>query len=735
MKSMKKTLLYCLLFILFGAKSQSIDFSNYRPLQSTGIMPSDISKQLSDHYEKRKDDVNNESSEIKKYGSEYALNSSYYLNQILKSGKLLYGDPMSNYVNRVADNLLINQPELKENLRFYVIRVPFVNAFALDPGVIIVTTGLLAQIENEAQLAFVLSHEIIHILKKHSIDLYLTGKKLGRSKDDSNPQMVDSRIYKYHYRSRIHENEADKLGVAQFLSKSEYKLDVIDGVFDVLQFGHLPFDELPDYTKYFENNFYKFPDNLILKETKPISTLVDEDDTLSTHPNIKNRRITMNNYIKEFDGANRKLFIQPKEIFLTIRDIARFETIHAQIIDHDYINASYNIFIMLKAYPENSFLESAMTSCLYGISKYKTNGYSNEIIDSYKDKEGNIQQIFYFFTKLNRKEINILALRYSWIIHQKQPNNEYLTNICKDLMLDLKNQKINLDDFSDVTPSDTLLSENDTTFRANSKYDRIKDSSNQKIKSSPKFTNEFAYLTYAFVDLKTDQNFIKSFNNIKDIDDDTFNYTFLKKSKKGACLGIDSIIVFNPYFMKFDERKKNSIRIITSESKEISITKKTEDIAKKIKLNAPIISSHKFTPNDEAYYNDYCSISSWVEEFNNVNQNFPMIFYQSQYMHDIIQKYNSNYLNLIGIASIIRKKTVNDIFNLIIYSSVVFAIPIVIYELITPTYNSIFSNQLVNINNGEVIFSNYQYFDQNSRHDNINSRIYDSFNQIKSQRK
>lgn len=734
--NIKSTLiLVLLLFVLVVGNSQNIDFANYVPLESSGKMPSDICKQFSEHYQERKENLKNEKSEIKKYGSEYALTSSYYLNQILKSGKLLFGDPLSNYVNQVADNLLKKQPELKEKLKFFVIRVPYVNAFALDPGVIMVTTGLLAQIENEAQLAYVLSHEIIHIVKKHSIDLYLTEKKLNRTEDENSSTMVDSRIYKYHFRSRVHENEADQQGVEQFLSKSDYELNIIEGIFDVLQFGHLPFDELPGFTVNFETDFFHFPEHLKLKEPTLITTKDNEDDTLSTHPNIKNRRVLMNEFIKKFDGANRKLFIQPKETFLKIKDIARFETIHAQILEHDYVTAAYNIYIMLKEFPGNCFLESSMASCLYGISKYKSNGYANDIISSYKEKEGNIQQVTYFFSKISKRDLNVLALRYSWLIHKKQIENQYLTSICKDLMQELKNQKIKIEDFADNLPGDTLTTEKDTTIFENSKYGRIKETQRKKNTYSSKFVDEQAYLAYAFLDLKKDDTFIDAYENIKVLEEEDYTKKRSKSTKKGARLGIDSVIVFNPYFMKFDERKKNSIRIVTSEEKELNITKRAEEIAKKVNINAPFISSHYFSEDEVDYYNDYCSLSSWLDEFYTIDQNFTMVYYQSQFMSDITQKYNSNYLNLIGIATFIRKKDASEVFTLLLYSSTFIALPYVIYKIVTPSYTSIYMNQLININTGEVKFSSMQTFNQNSRKDCINIRLYDSFNQIKTKKK
>jgi predicted Zn-dependent protease len=50
---------------------------------------------------------------------------------------------------------------------FRVLDSPVVNAFALPGGYIYVTRGLLAHLENEAQLAVVLGHEIGHVIGRH----------------------------------------------------------------------------------------------------------------------------------------------------------------------------------------------------------------------------------------------------------------------------------------------------------------------------------------------------------------------------------------------------------------------------------------------------------------------------------------------------------------------------------------------------------------------------------------
>jgi predicted Zn-dependent protease len=53
--------------------------------------------------------------------------------------------------------------------RFGVIRDPTLNAFAMPNGRIYVHTGLLAQVQNESQLATILGHEMTHVSNRHAL--------------------------------------------------------------------------------------------------------------------------------------------------------------------------------------------------------------------------------------------------------------------------------------------------------------------------------------------------------------------------------------------------------------------------------------------------------------------------------------------------------------------------------------------------------------------------------------
>ncbi|HRF38468.1 MAG TPA: M48 family metallopeptidase [Saprospiraceae bacterium] len=86
---------------------------------------------------------------------------------------------LQGYINSVGErvipehqkNLPDNDPN-KLNFRFYVIDNPIPNAFAFPNGMIFVHTGILDVMENEAELAIVLGHEVSHVTHEHGRERY-----------------------------------------------------------------------------------------------------------------------------------------------------------------------------------------------------------------------------------------------------------------------------------------------------------------------------------------------------------------------------------------------------------------------------------------------------------------------------------------------------------------------------------------------------------------------------------
>ncbi len=89
--------------------------------------------------------------------------------QVVQAFGGLYEDPdLQQYINNVGQSLVKVSDRSHIQYHFYIIDSPILNAFALPGGYIYITRGLLADIENEAQLACVLGHEIGHVCARHS---------------------------------------------------------------------------------------------------------------------------------------------------------------------------------------------------------------------------------------------------------------------------------------------------------------------------------------------------------------------------------------------------------------------------------------------------------------------------------------------------------------------------------------------------------------------------------------
>jgi hypothetical protein len=91
-------------------------------------------------------------------------------NKIHGRMKLLAERSVQEYVSHLGDSLIpegANGARQPIEFRFFVVEDPEINAASLPDGTLLINTGLLGVLENEAQLAFVLSHEMAHVLQVH----------------------------------------------------------------------------------------------------------------------------------------------------------------------------------------------------------------------------------------------------------------------------------------------------------------------------------------------------------------------------------------------------------------------------------------------------------------------------------------------------------------------------------------------------------------------------------------
>ncbi len=142
--------------------------------------------------------------------------------------KLLAERTVQEYLSQLGDSLI---PEGAKGtrrpieFRFFVVEDPEINAASLPDGTLLINTGLLGALENEAQLAFVLSHEMAHVLQVHyrreieetrgsRIGLTIAGLAAGAFIGNAGvfmSQIGIASVVNGHQREL--ENQADRLGL------------------------------------------------------------------------------------------------------------------------------------------------------------------------------------------------------------------------------------------------------------------------------------------------------------------------------------------------------------------------------------------------------------------------------------------------------------------------------------------------------------------------------------------
>ena len=163
--------------------------------------------------------------------------------ELLGQRAIYNGPTLQAYVNRVGQRLVASSDDPNSTFTFTVIDSPDINAFAAPGGYIYVNRGLLAYLDNEAELAAVLAHEIGHVTASHhnrrqaasvtnSVVATTTYVLTGSSDLASASTMYGGELISGYGRDM--ELEADGLG-AQTMHQSGYDTDSLLEVIGVLK--------------------------------------------------------------------------------------------------------------------------------------------------------------------------------------------------------------------------------------------------------------------------------------------------------------------------------------------------------------------------------------------------------------------------------------------------------------------------------------------------------------------
>ena len=685
---MKRLLVFSFYFLVsiaatVGFAQQRYDLNDFTGIKSEGLIPADLRKGLGELYSEDKQRVR-DYNDGKLANRDRVLEASYHINRLMSNGRILYGDPITRMVERIADTLLKDYPELRGELRFYTVKSSSVNAFATGQGMIFVTTGLVAQVENESQLAYVISHEIVHYYRKHNMEVLTRRIKTS---DDEAEQMAN--FLMYHNRSREMENEADSLGLRLFYIGSAYDKRVTDGVFDVLQYALLPFDEVPFDTTYFNTPYYHLPSHYFLEEVAAIQSRDDYPDSLSTHPNIKKRRARAGDILSHYQGGRQYVVTTPEE-FAELRTLARFECIRQNLIYAHYTRAFYDCYVLERQYPGNTFLARSKAQALYGIAMYKTYYNTNSIVGDYKKYEGEIQQMYYLFRKLTAQEASLLAMREVWKTMQAHPGDPQLEAMGRDLLVALRD-KHNMSRASFAEKYDTVSTATTEGTQesavTNQKYARIRKKQQQSHIADQS--------RYAFTDFMMQNGDFRRFMD-KSLDG-TMEVSGAGGSRDNATF------LYAPQYIVIENSKDANVKYRKSDRMEQALVGKVREAATAAKMSVvdfsdPAMRNH----TDAEFYNDFVAINEWTNEFWQSKGNVPLSLSTQLLMNDLNQRFGADKLSLNMVVN--GEYNAQGPFYFVVMGAILApSLPIFVYEYLANRETTVTRNLLIDTRKARIM--------------------------------
>ena len=188
------------------------------------------------------------------------------------SGVLYQDADIENYLNQIAKKLHTNSISPEISFQIKVVKDPNLNAFAFPNGVIYIHTGILARMDNEAQLAALLAHEMVHCTHRHSLRALRSIKGRTQAKTATVRKLaqllgITGSIASISGYTRELETEADRVGL-DLAVKANY--------------------DPREVLKLFE----------LLKQEIEIEG-IEEPYFFGTHPNIRQRIENVNNWLAE----------------------------------------------------------------------------------------------------------------------------------------------------------------------------------------------------------------------------------------------------------------------------------------------------------------------------------------------------------------------------------------------------------------------------------------------------
>ena len=419
------------MFTIVLGQSLAVD---YKPIREKKLPASEV-KDVQASFESSLVElkVSNKKAQKDINSSVHELGKSFF--SLDSAGLLMEGDTITDYLMHIVNRVQSANPELAAvKFKVFTWRTDEPNASNWGQGMLFVNLDIVGKFDTEAEMAFILCHEMGHNMRKHVLTrikktaemLYDPAfqkeiqrlKKMEYNSMNASKAVFGKFIARYTEHSRENEVEADSLGLL-FFCKAGYGADIAIRTIQKLDSIDRPVITSPiAYKKYFDFKEQAFKPSWLEPEDKGgfwvgnLNTLT-LPDSLKTHPDCSLRAISLQRITKQFGfagtGVNKGNVGKDSVHF-----IARFEMIEFLLSDRQFGFALYNALQLSTVFPNNRYLKCATANCLYEIYVAQTKHQFSQVVE-FPDHNnvGSYNEFLVFLQNINSASLKGLAVNWT----------------------------------------------------------------------------------------------------------------------------------------------------------------------------------------------------------------------------------------------------------------------------------------------------------------------------------
>ena len=370
------------------------------------------------------------------------------VSKLLQSARAVTDREVHNYLQSILKKITEANPALNaKEIRLLFSRDWWPNAFSMGEGTLVVNAGLMVFLDNEAELVFVICHELAHFYLDHSnkeikknVEAYNSVafqnelKRLSKQEYGAGKQL-DELIKKLEFGNRRHsrenETEADRYAF-MFMKNTGFDcngiktcLQLLDKVDDSLLNSSID----PELTFSFSN--YPFKKKWIQKESAIFSQMSNDDspltkkerDSLKTHPDCAARISHLEDSILKARQGEK--FIINKTLFGQLKKDFFVELAEQQFKSN---NLSRNLYYSLQMLQKGGNTSYAMFAITRGLNFMYENQKNHKLgIITDKETRGYPADYNILLRMLDRLRLEEIAnINYNFCMEHKAEMSVYV---------------------------------------------------------------------------------------------------------------------------------------------------------------------------------------------------------------------------------------------------------------------------------------------------------------------